>query len=331
MLLIIGVPRSGTTLLSVMLNNHSEIFIDDQTVSKRIVLLYKKYDRYYLAKDQLSERFLNIVDKDDKKNRIYSLLNGREIINDISYTLDKAVKRKAKKNGALILGDKSPLIIELLPYFINLFPESKIVFITRDARANVMSLVKRQYMDIQLAAQMWKDWNIKGLAYKEWLGKDKICQISYEGLVKYTEQELLKICNFLNIDFETSMLDLSKSEATQKKDAYVSKQIDESLIERWRGELSTKQIKQIEKIVGDLMPQLGYKVEHENLQYQSLSYGKQYLLNVKQAVKLIFVPKRKVMRQRTLVDEYIPLSIRLRYLLRVMARGLINERWFEHR
>ena len=114
-------------------------------------------------------------------------------------------------------------------------------------------------------AQVGKGWANTHLKFREFSKQANIkaYEVFYEKLVQNPEQEIKKICNFLEIKFHDSMLNFYK----QKLDIYktshlslnrISKPIDSSKIGRWKKELTPEQLEQFNSTAKEAMNILGY-------------------------------------------------------------------------
>jgi hypothetical protein len=127
----------------------------------------------------------------------------------------------------------------------DLIPNSKLIHIKRDPYDVISSLI----------TQRWSPANIEStsLWYKSildcWFEKkatvpsEFLYESRFETLMQNTEEELNNICNFMNIPFESKMLDVNLGKAN---------------IKRWKTDLSKKDIYVIDSILGDLRIKLGY-------------------------------------------------------------------------
>lgn len=324
---IVGVPRSGTTLLTVLLNNHSEVFLDKKAIAirtlnfqQRVELAIKKTPsverqniwRAEAAKDDRLQSFLH-----------WPLLDAKDIT--LGDFVSRSFAQRAKIHNKTLFGDKSPDAIERLPELLSLFPEAKLVIVVRDARPNVASLVKRQYLHLRVAAQRWKDWNAAGTAAAEWLGANRVLHVRYEDLLTKPETTLLQVCSFLSIAFEPGMLDLENAAATQQKDAYVKKTLDTAAIDKWKKELSPTDVAKIEYICGDWMHRFNYETITPTAGNQDLGFWTDYRLRIANSFRLIFRPNRKEMKDQRLVEVRVPLTKRLYIFAATIAGGIFRK------
>ena len=317
---IIGVPRSGTTLLSILLNNHSEVFIDALSVGRRMVLCYEKYLHYFALEPgadpiKLLEKIFEKDNRGDIRSVVdYKNIDQYESVQDLFY---KSVAAQAKAAGKKHWGDKTPLLINHMPEILQLFPDAKFIHMVRDARPNALSLMKRQYTDLRLSAQQWKEENAHALVHQHVIGEDQFKVVRYEDLLQDTESVLQAVCDYLQISFEPSMIDPEKDASTLDPNSYVKPKIDASKVESWKKEMSAKQIKQVEEISGDLMDRFGYKLESgvAPAKAKSLSYSRRIRLHQKDLFVNLFRAKRVQMVKRKLRTVKLPITTRLKHFL----------------
>ena len=210
---IVGVPRSGTTLLRMMLNSHSKIAIAPETHFFRF--FWANRDKYGdLKKEENFKKlwndlvrckyFQDLKLKDTQK--IYrSLLNHEQ--RDYKNIFEKLCKEYAKQNNKLRWGEKTPGHLEYLEIILSFFPSAKIIHIIRDPRDVALSYKKVPWgvNDVFSVARLWNRYmNI----FKNFKNKNKsnFLEVKYEDLVIKAKDILQTICAFIGEEFEEQML-----------------------------------------------------------------------------------------------------------------------------
>lgn len=126
----------------------------------------------------------------------------------------------ARERNALIIGEKAPSYHTQLPMLANLFPSAQFLIIWRDpieccrsaaraARKNRFFAQRGMSTRILLGAEALA----KGV---ETLLQEKrnVCEVVYDELMKNSEQELRRICEFLRMPFSPAMLDLKTADTS---------------------------------------------------------------------------------------------------------------------
>ncbi|KXJ76257.1 hypothetical protein RP20_CCG010032 [Aedes albopictus] len=111
------------------------------------------------------------------------------------------------------LCNKDPLTLKMGTYVIELFPEAKFLFMVRDGRATVHSIISRKVtitgFDLSNYRQCMTKWNqaIQTMhdQCKE-IGKERCMMVYYEQLVLHPEEWMRKILHFLDIPWNDSVL-----------------------------------------------------------------------------------------------------------------------------
>lgn len=327
---ITGTPRSGTTLLSILLNNHPRVYIDESSVGRRMVLCFEKY-RHYFALDPLAdgrEVFSKILEKDNRGD-IRAVVNPEQVgeFQNLRTLFSESVRQHAAAHGKEIWGDKTPPLINHIPQVLSLFPEARFIHVVRDGRSNAYSLHKRQYMDLRLAAQKWKEENAHALAYRHLLGGEFFKIVFYEDMLREPEKTLRDICYFLKIEFTPAMLDPAQNQAVLDSQSYVKPEIDATKIDEWKNLLSKRQVRQVESIAGDLFQVLGYPLSSglEPRAARSLKYGTRLWLAQKDLFRNLFRRKRVQMIRRKLK----PVTLSIPTLIKNFAAGSLALWWSE--
>lgn len=254
LIFIVGVGRSGTSLLQSMLASHPKIKFLPETAYIRRYLTNKELN--FIFENCGKDSAMEVLEKDSLLNRLD--MNIKELINpalEKHKRLDLAIYEEileASDSGEVIyLGDKDPKLIEHLPMLKRLFSRAHVIHIIRDPRDVLTSKKKAEWSKsghpikhifanrAQLKIGRKNGPKYFGERYKE---------IFYEKLIGFPRETLEDICNFLNLEFSESMLSfsgeakrlVSKSEMSWKKETLGPLLRDN--IEKWKTELSSKEI-----------------------------------------------------------------------------------------
>lgn len=214
---IVGVGRSGTTLIRLMLNSHPDVAIPYEThfITNYIgqldsygpLSVASNLDR--LIGDLLKEDLLSKWDKVPTLEEVKGQLGSDPTLSDV---IDAIYVCYARAHGKKYWGDKSDYLDRM--HDINaLFPNTKFIHIVRDGRDVAQSVLKMDWgpNDIIEAAEWWRDHVRLGRCMGKMLPPDRYMEIRYEDLVLDTESNLRRICEFLGIPYSDKMLEYHKS------------------------------------------------------------------------------------------------------------------------
>ncbi len=270
-LFLSGNQRSGKTLLQLILCSHPEITISPGTNVIAKVLYGMRRDRP-LDAEQLRE-LRRTLQKDRKfkawrvDHRVYQQrvaeyrpgsLTTRDVVEDLM-----AFFRDQTKPGARYVGNKKGCYCKEGDLVKRVFPRAKLVFIVRDGRGAVSSMLETQpEHDIYSASLTWM---IKARRIRELqkeLGRD-VFVVRYESLVKDPVATCHELCRFLELDYSDAMLaNYRTNDAirhrtdTTHHETYEA--ITTSMIEEWKTHLRPEQIEIVEGITGDELDRHGY-------------------------------------------------------------------------
>lgn len=274
-----GLPRSGTKLLRDLLNNHSLISIPIiETVL--IPYLVRKFGTGFDLSDRAN---FNELCSSFKESTFYNSYKntGRDI--EPEGLFDKLEKKTwtsffeeiLKFYGPkpysveLIIGDKTPGYIDHTDLLLSLWPKAKIVHIVRDPRDYVCSVNKVWNKNIYRAADRWNQ-TMNKLSSSQLLDNSNYLEVYYESLLDEPEQVLTEICRFLGIEFEPDMLQLKRS-SENFGDARGQTSIVRANKQKYRKNLSQRQIQKIEQLVQKAALDHGYSLDNQSLKPRDLS------------------------------------------------------------
>lgn len=216
---IIGLPRSGTTLLEQMLDGHSQIAVCPEISSG---MSFSRFGASKaIANHQQALLILNNFKQwasafDDPIHQTLSALATSELSYPITsesfYRL--LVNHYLAQKKALIFGEKTPENVFYLKTLISAVPDSKYLIIQRNPMDVLLSIcesaniVQKQNIDLGF---IMKFAPIVKIGLRELYVKNRLagldqCWIKYEDLVNRTEETLNTVCQFLGVPYEAEML-----------------------------------------------------------------------------------------------------------------------------
>lgn len=214
-----GVPRSGTTLMRAMLDAHPEIRCGQETrVIPRILQLRSHWIKSEKESVRLEEAGIGKV-REKSAATSGTCLNLTSRFNFLQEVLDSAIAQFCleiiAKHGdpAPRLCNKDPLTLKMGSYVIDLFPQAKFLFMVRDGRATVHSIISRKVtitgFDLSSYRQCLGKWNKAIETMHEQckeIGPERCMMVYYEQLVLHPETMMRKILGFLDVPWNSSVL-----------------------------------------------------------------------------------------------------------------------------
>ena len=269
-LLILGVRRSGTTLLRLILDRSTGIAIPDES--------------HFIP--QLARRHPGPVDREtflEDLRRVRTLARWGITVADVAPLVEPgsdtgaaiaAVFRAyAAKAGKPRWGDKTPAYMRYLPLLDRLFPDALYVHLIRDGRDCALSFLgmpddapTRTWAHPQDAAGFARQWVTEIRAARNLgnhVGQQRYLEIRYEDLVANSEQVVRSVCDFASLPFDPSMLEQGDVELAAKPH---HRRLLEAPSKRrdWSVEMSAADAESFELVAGPLLAELGYPLSNRN-------------------------------------------------------------------
>jgi hypothetical protein len=271
-LFLSGNQRSGKTLLQLMLSSHPEISISPGTnvIAK---LLYESPRGVPLDAKRM-RTFRQTLQKDRKLKawRVDHRVYQQMVAGYTSITSRQAVEdlmrffRDQTKPGARYIGNKKGCYCKEGDLVKRVFPEAKLVFILRDGRGAVSSMLETQpEHDIYSASLTWM-MKARRIRELQAMFPHDCFVVRYESLVRDPERTSRELCRFLGLDFAPEMLaDYRHNDAirhaTDTTHAETYQDITTSMIDEWKTHLRPDQIDLVEGITGKELVAHGYRLE----------------------------------------------------------------------
>ena len=205
---IVGVGRSGTTLLASILNRHPEVCVTPETHFFRLVYEYpgglKKFKRNW--PDSLREIMHKMHPTKAWQPDPESIISKFDSFPGIDILFKCIGEQIADIFNKPLWIEKTPNHINYLKEIRYFFPNAPIIHIVRDGRDVALSLLKVKWAS-QSYIENLLHWKRGILISKEFFYYDKLSLvIRYEDLVQDTELTIKKICAWLGIKFSPKLL-----------------------------------------------------------------------------------------------------------------------------
>lgn len=241
--LIMGTQRSGTTLLSKVLNSHSRVFVQNETRLPRLFRNHRPEDK--------------------------------TILGDLISFMEARVRRHAPEKELAAIGLKDPELTNYIPYLEPVISELKVIVIVRDPRGVVNSYIDNAWglgTNAYSGSQRW----LKEVELQLELcarNPERTMILRYEDLLDGLGARLQAISSFLGINYEPSMLgyyEASSPMSSTRESRNVFTPPNPKMATKWRTDLSKRQIRIVETACSELMDKLGYSKETKPVRLTAL-------------------------------------------------------------
>lgn len=271
---ITGIYRSGTTLISRILNNHSKLWVTYDSVH----FMRFSYNRFNPINNKKNAQALveeihnRILRRWNMKFNMDKVLSNVFSFGEVTYPVlyDQIMISLAvqEKRGIVGWGEKTNVCWGQIPNFIGMFPEGKVIHVLRDPR-DVMCSYREMtyepgyaYLDSAFASlHSFESANKLSMS----LDRENYCFLKYEDIINAPEQTVRNLCDFLGIRFEKKMIDVKSFTSREGKrwtgDSSFNRgfrKISRKPMERWKKNASAAEIFLVEMINRPVMRDFGY-------------------------------------------------------------------------
>ncbi len=197
---IVGMPRSGTSLVEQIIASHHAVHGAGElsTLSELSYPIINDYSNYYDTNSLLKKAFFSIRQQ----------------------YLDSLSSFNVSEN---IITDKMPLNFRYIGFILSAFPEAKIIHLKRDAMATCWSIYKHYFQsrgngfsyNLEDLAGFY-DMYIDLMAFWHQLYSDKIYDLCYEDLTTNQEEETRKLLAYCELDWDENCLNFHTTKRAVK-------------------------------------------------------------------------------------------------------------------
>ena len=264
---VLGVRRSGTTLLRVMLDRSPVLAVPDES--------------YFIP--QLARRHRGKVDVGtflDDLRRLPTLVEWELPPDAVAARLSRGMsageaigaifEAYAAERGKPRWGDKTPLYMQYLPTLERLFPSALFVHLIRDGRDAALSFLSvpegimtegwGHPRDPPGFACQWATEVRAARALGRRVGPARYLEVRYEALVAGPEDELQRVCAFAGLVYDAAMLGyVGQTDSARKQHQQRLNEPPRVGVRDWRTEMRREDRVAFEAVAGDLLAELGYE------------------------------------------------------------------------
>jgi hypothetical protein len=279
---VVGMNRSGTTLLRLMLDAHPIITVPPEThfvpdlieVAKAepltpdtalgVIVSQREWGDFGLGEEELAERLRagDPLEPGDAIRAFFELY--------------------AEKQDKPRWGDKTPRYVTRMRAIGRKLPEAHFIHVIRDGRDVALSVIDRTVKDLtfEAVATRWKH-KVES-ARKDAPFLDHYMEVRYEDLILDTEPTLRRICEFIDLEWDDAVLhhhegasdrlaEMARELPAQQgktrlsverrlaTHAKTTEPPDPERVSRWRTKMSAEDRAEFEGVAGELLAELGYE------------------------------------------------------------------------
>jgi hypothetical protein len=274
---VVGVPRSGTTLLAAFLSAHPRIAISPEThFFSRWLPRYAPRAlrrgagsppaaevRAFWSRVTATPRF-SWLGVDAAAAWALASADGAPDYRSVFAALGRAYgQARAKPRW----GEKTPAHDAAVPRLLEWFPAARVLYVLRDPRAVIHSLLKTPWGARHTPDLHALRWRRSVRRMHGWGGDPRIRVVRYERLVAEPAAELAAICAFLDEGFDERMI-TGRSRASSPivgRSGWAREHLDSALesvstdaVDRWRRELPITTVAVVEHYAAAEMEREGY-------------------------------------------------------------------------
>lgn len=241
--ILVGAERSGTTMLRLMLDNHPDIawcseFEYAVECMKDDGQCYPNLDGFY--------RYL-------ETNRIFDL-HGFTINHQLSYPelIDNFLYQRQQQENKPLVGATCHKDFHRL---LKIWSDARFIHIVRDPRDVARSCIGMGWNgNVWCASERWIEVEELWEGLRSTLSSDRFIEISYEDLLKNTEESLERICHFIGTEVSPSMYNYVKNTDYSLPDFKFAYQ--------WKRKASNRDIQLVEARTSSLLVKRGYELSN---------------------------------------------------------------------
>jgi hypothetical protein len=265
---ILGAPRSGTSLLSRMLDAHPAVAVPDETkifeTFAPLLPLYGDLRRperlRRLVDDVLAWRWVRRLPDPPDRAEVLARVARR----DLGGVFEAFLSAWAARRGKRRCGEKTPSNLYLWPAIERAFPDAAVVHILRDGRDVALSQIRAPFGPKTMAgaAERWVAFVGRIRAIGDHAGPGRYVEVRYEDLLADPRGTVQRVLRFLGEPFHPDVLRFHRSDrpvgTDPVNDENILRPLQAGNAGKWRTGASRRGIEVFEAIAGGTLEACGY-------------------------------------------------------------------------
>jgi hypothetical protein len=267
---VVGMPRSGTTLLSSLLDAHPSISIAPEI--HYFTQHWPRCEAAFQPGGSGAHRLVDALLETPEFNDLAFDESDRLAVHDLVPSTGAGhaevylafLRVYAARHAKSVLGEKTPAYLLRVPTLSSLFPAARFLCIVRDPRDVSLSWRTAGWRGTAAYhALVWRHFYRTALQHRADLG-EAFLMIRYEDLLTDPAGVLTRCCRHAGVEFEPGMLAFHErgrrnfDPVREPWKAKATKPLDASNSGRWRAGLTPEQTATVEWLAGEEMTDAGY-------------------------------------------------------------------------
>lgn len=294
MIFIVGMSRSGTTMLGRVMGANKDVYTFEELHFFESLVSSEDVQNNASVTDHSAKNMVTRLLTSSEEN-IFSEPNAkkweqasRDVLGGLMapYSMAEVYKKSifwyTENKGKSIPCEQTPRYIFSLKDIFHVFPNARIINMTRDPRDVLLSQKNKWRiakhgswkMPLSEAARVWSNYIpiIQSIMWRSCveqafsaLHDQRVISIRYEDITANPKYYIQRICDHVGINYSDAMMNVTKIGSSITPDSTAEKGIDASFAGRWRkGGLSHREIAVCEYYCKEQMKVLGYELSTIN-------------------------------------------------------------------
>jgi len=270
---IFGCPRSGTSLLTRMLDTHPNLAIPYE--SHFYNWAYPLIRRRDLSDASTRARLVAEMLRTDPMTMWTPPLSAAETLaaiprHDPHGLFEGLMRAWTMREGKTRWGEKTPPHTLWWRTILGGFPDLQVIHLIRDGRDVALSHKAAPFgpKHVYQVARRWVEYLSAAEEAQAVLGEQAFLPVRYEDLLADPEPQLRRICAFLGEDFAPEMLTFYTDETAYPTDGRNLRNLKRPVLSnntgKWRTQMSPRELRIFEALAGAELERYGYPRALEN-------------------------------------------------------------------